>query len=129
MSGVAGRVAAGTTTRVIAACTLLVGRPSPTTPTQGDIYITVTASPISGPTFDIAGRDKNRYYDVSSIGGGGSNNNNNHISLVGETVANISSIKTHNNTNSGGSGTDIKEIELGIVLGTSDSVYVYHFIL
>ena len=139
MSGVAGRVAAGTTTRVIAACTLLVGRPSPTTPTQGDIDITVTASPISGPTFDIAGRDKNRYYDVSSIGGGGgsSNNNNNHISLVGETVANISTIKSHNNTNSGGgSGTDIKEIEsyvrrtlrssnyidpneLGIVLGTS----------
>ena len=140
MSGVAGRVAAGTTTRVIAACTLLVGRPSPTTPTQGDIDITVTASPISGPTFDIAGRDKNRYYDVSYIGGGGggsSNNNNNHISLVGETVANISTIKSHNNTNGGGgSGTDIKEIEsyvrrtlrssnyidpneLGIVLGTS----------
>jgi hypothetical protein len=65
-SAVAGRVTAGTTTRAIAACT------------QGNIDITVTASPISGPTFDIAGRDKNRYHDVSSIGGGGSSSSNNY---------------------------------------------------
>jgi exosome complex RNA-binding protein Rrp42 (RNase PH superfamily) len=137
----AGKIAA-TTTRVIAACTLLVGRPSPTTPTQGDIDITVTASPISGPTFDIAGRDKNRYYDVSSIGGGGGgggggSSNEHPSSLVGGIKANFVNIKTHDNINSsGGSGTDIKEIEsyvrrtlrssnyinpneLGIVLGTS----------
>ena len=126
-SAVAGRVTAGTTTRAIAACT------------QGNIDITVTASPISGPTFDIAGRDKNRYYDVSSIGGGGggSSSNEHPSSLVGGIKANFVNIKTHDNINSsGGSGTDIKEIEsyvrrtlrssnyinpneLGIVLGTS----------
>jgi len=101
---VAGRVTAGTTTltagtitRAIAACTLLVGRPNPTTPTQGDIDITVTASPISGPTFDIAGRDKNRYYDVSSSvgGGGGSSSNSNDISLAGGKIANNSTIKMY----------------------------------
>lgn len=132
----AGRVAAAATTCVIAACTLLVGRPSPATPTQGDIDITVTASPISGPTFDIAGRDKNRYYDVSSSGDGGGGRSNEHPSSLVK-IANFVNIMTNQNIDSsGGSGTDIKEIEsyvrrtlrssnyinpneLGIVLGTS----------
>ena len=45
------------TTRVIAACTLLVGQPNPSTPTEGDIDVTLTASPLSGPRFDIMGRE------------------------------------------------------------------------
>ena len=44
-------------TRVMAACTLLVGHPGPSTPTHGDIDVLVTASPLSGPRFDIAGRE------------------------------------------------------------------------
>lgn len=45
------------TTRVIAACTLLVGHPGPSTPSHGDIDVLVSASPLSGPRFDIAGRE------------------------------------------------------------------------
>ena len=45
------------TTRVIAACTLLVGQPNPSTPNEGDIDVTLTASPLSGPRFDIMGRE------------------------------------------------------------------------
>lgn len=44
-------------TRVIAACTLLVGQPNPSTPSEGDIDVTLTASPLSGPRFDIMGRE------------------------------------------------------------------------
>ncbi|KAL3761209.1 hypothetical protein ACHAWU_007026 [Discostella pseudostelligera] len=44
-------------TRVIAACTILVGQPNPATPTEGDIDVTLTASPLSGPRFDIMGRE------------------------------------------------------------------------
>lgn len=47
----------GSSTRVIAACTLLVGHPGPSTPTHGDIDVSVSASPLSGPRFDIAGRE------------------------------------------------------------------------
>ena len=42
---------------MIAACTLLVGQPNPATPTEGDIDVTLTASPLSGPRFDIMGRE------------------------------------------------------------------------
>mmetsp|Transcript_21499 Transcript_21499/g.44210 ORF Transcript_21499/g.44210 Transcript_21499/m.44210 type:complete len:411 (-) Transcript_21499:20-1252(-) len=44
-------------TTVIAACTLLVGHPGNVTPTHGDIDVLVTASPLSGPRFDIMGRE------------------------------------------------------------------------
>mmetsp|Transcript_18491 Transcript_18491/g.27490 ORF Transcript_18491/g.27490 Transcript_18491/m.27490 type:complete len:373 (+) Transcript_18491:201-1319(+) len=47
----------GSFTRVIAACTLLVGHPGPSTPTHGDIDVSVSASPLSGPRFDIGGRE------------------------------------------------------------------------
>ncbi|KAL7493893.1 hypothetical protein ACHAWT_006417 [Skeletonema menzelii] len=47
----------GSSTRVIAACTLLVGHPGPSTPTHGDIDVSVSASPLSGPRFDIGGRE------------------------------------------------------------------------
>mmetsp|Transcript_21988 Transcript_21988/g.34503 ORF Transcript_21988/g.34503 Transcript_21988/m.34503 type:complete len:372 (-) Transcript_21988:36-1151(-) len=47
----------GSSTRVIAACTLLVGHPGPSTPRHGDIDVSVSASPLSGPRFDIGGRE------------------------------------------------------------------------
>lgn len=47
----------GSSTRVIAACTLLVGHPGPSTPAHGDIDVSVSASPLSGPRFDIGGRE------------------------------------------------------------------------
>lgn len=60
-------------TRVIAACTLLVGHPGPSTPTHGDIDVLVTASPLSGPRFDCMGRESmdaaNAFYNYSSVSG------------------------------------------------------------
>jgi exosome complex RNA-binding protein Rrp42 (RNase PH superfamily) len=53
---------------VIAACTLLVGQPNPSTPSEGDIDVTLTASPLSGPRFDIMGRET-----VMMMTGGNSN--------------------------------------------------------
>ena len=42
---------------MIAACTLLVRQPNPSTPSEGDIDVTLTASPLSGQRFDIMGRE------------------------------------------------------------------------
>jgi exosome complex RNA-binding protein Rrp42 (RNase PH superfamily) len=44
-------------TRVLAGCTLLVGRPSASTPRHGDFEVSVNASPLSGPRFDLGGRE------------------------------------------------------------------------
>ncbi|KAL7489317.1 hypothetical protein ACHAW6_015073 [Cyclotella cf. meneghiniana] len=54
----------GSCTRVIAGCTLLVGRPSASTPHHGDIDVFVSASPLSGPRFDLGGREN---IDSSSL--------------------------------------------------------------
>lgn len=44
-------------TRVVGACTLLVGRPGPSTPDHGDVDVSLSASPLSGPGYDLAGRE------------------------------------------------------------------------
>jgi exosome complex component RRP43 len=44
-------------TRILAGCTLLVGRPSASTPNHGDFELYVSASPLSGPRFDLGGRE------------------------------------------------------------------------
>ena len=46
-----------TTTVVVGACTLLVGRPGPSTPGHGDVDVSLSASPLSGPGYDLAGRE------------------------------------------------------------------------
>jgi exosome complex component RRP43 len=51
-------------TRIIAGCTLLVGRPSVTTPHHGDVEVSVSASPLSGPRFDLGGRE---FVDSTSV--------------------------------------------------------------
>lgn len=51
-------------TRIIAGCTLLVGRPSATTPNHGDFELYISASPLSGPRFDLGGRE---FIDSTSV--------------------------------------------------------------
>ena len=104
-------------TRVIAACTLLVGHPGPSTPTHGDIDVSVSASPLSGPRFDIGGRESvdtfSPFYNYES----GNNNKNNDNS--GKNNSNSSDIYDSvplTNVATSGSDTqlqptDIKEIE------------------
>lgn len=51
-------------TRILAGCTLLVGRPSASTPNHGDFELYVSASPLSGPRFDLGGRE---FIDSTSV--------------------------------------------------------------
>lgn len=51
-------------TRIIAGCTLLVGRPSATAPSHGDFEVYISASPLSGPRFDLGGRE---FIDSTSV--------------------------------------------------------------
>ena len=51
-------------TRVITGCTLLVGRPSAATPNHGDFEVYISASPLSGPRFDLGGRE---FIDSTSV--------------------------------------------------------------
>ena len=105
-------------TRVIAACTLLVGHPGPSTPTHGDIDVSVSASPLSGPRFDIGGRESvdtsSPFYNYES-----GNNNNSSNDNSGKNNSNSSGIYDSvplTNVATSGSDTqlqptDIKEIE------------------
>lgn len=103
-----------TTTRVIAACTLLVGHPSPSTPNDGDVDVTLTASPLSGPRFDIMGRENGDItagnYGVANHDDGGSLQQQQQLP---GNLSNIVSTASNNNsgTNTTPSPTDIKEIE------------------
>ena len=106
-------------TRVIAACTLLVGHPGPSTPTHGDIDVSVSASPLCGPRFDIGGRESvdtsSPFYNYES----GSNSNNSNNNNSGKNYSNSSgmydSVPLTNVATSGSDTqlqpTDIKEIE------------------
>jgi len=96
-------------TRVIAACTLLVGHPNPSTPNDGDIDITLTASPLSGPRFDIMGRENG---DITS-GNYGTLNDGSSTTQLPANLANIITTNQQDNsgTNSTPSPTDTKEIE------------------
>jgi len=96
-------------TRVIAACTLLVGHPNPSTPNDGDIDITLTASPLSGPRFDIMGRENG---DITS-GNYGTFNDGSTQQQLPTNLANIitTNQQDNNGTNSTPSPTDTKEIE------------------
>ena len=101
------------TTRVTAACTLLVGRPSPSTPNDGDIDVTLTASPLSGPRFDIMGRE-NGDITAGNYGTLNDGNGSNTQQQLPENLANIVSNNTQDSstgTNSTPSPTDTKEIE------------------
>lgn len=101
-------------TRVIAACTLLVGHPRPSTPTHGDIDVAVSASPLSGPRFDIGGRESvdasSPFYNYES---GNSNNSNSKNNSNGSGI--YDSVPLTNVATSGSDTqlqpTDIKEIE------------------
>mmetsp|Transcript_30835 Transcript_30835/g.56475 ORF Transcript_30835/g.56475 Transcript_30835/m.56475 type:complete len:403 (+) Transcript_30835:111-1319(+) len=100
-------------TRVIAACTLLVGHPSPSTPNEGDVDVTLTASPLTGPRFDTMGRESG---NITS-GNYGMGNDGTQQQQPQQLPGNLSNIisRTHNNTstndNTTPSPTDIKEIE------------------
>ena len=100
------------TTRVIAACTLLVGRPSPSTPNDGDIDVTLTASPLSGPRFDIMGRE-NGDITAGNYGTLNDGNGSNTLQQLPGNLANIVSNNTQDSssTNTTPSPTDTKEIE------------------
>ena len=52
-----GPAAASSVTRCVAACTLLVGRPSAAAPSEGEVDVVLGAGPMSGPRFDIMGRE------------------------------------------------------------------------
>jgi exosome complex RNA-binding protein Rrp42 (RNase PH superfamily) len=104
-------------TRVIAACTLLVGHPGPSTPTHGDIDVSVSASPLSGPRFDIGGRESvdasSPFYNYVS---GNINNNNDDSGKNNSNSSGIYDSVPLTNAATSGSDTqlqptDIKEIE------------------
>ena len=114
----------GGTTRVIAACTLLVGHPNPSTPNDGDIDITLTASPLSGPRFDIMGRENG---DISCGNYGVLSNNNDEQQQLPDNLANIISNNTSDitdKTNTTPSPTDTKEIESWIRRTLRSSRYI-----
>lgn len=88
--------ATGSSTRVIAACTLLVGHPGPSTPTHGDIDVLVSASPLSGPRFDIGGRESvdtsSPFYNYqsgknNSVGGSGKPSLNDSLPLTDVAIS------------------------------------------
>ena len=103
-------------TRVIAACTLLVGHPGPSTPTHGDIDISVSASPLSGPRFDIGGRESvdtsSPFYNYES----GKSNTANNIDGGKQPPPSLNDSVPLTDVSSSGSDTqlqpaDTKEIE------------------
>ena len=113
------------TTRVIAACTLLVGRPSPSTPNDGDIDVTLTASPLSGPRFDIMGRENG---DITA-GNYGTLNDGNGSNTQQQLPGNLANIVSNNtqdgsSTNTTPSPTDTKEIESWIRRTIRSSRYI-----
>ena len=116
----------GGATRVIAACTLLVGHPSPSTPTHGDVDVTLTASPLSGPRFDVMGRESGEIttgnYGIANDG------SSNQTTALPGNLSNVVS-NTHQNfnnstNNSTPSPTDIKEIESWVRRTLRSSRYV-----
>ena len=112
----------GGCTRVVAACTLLVGHPSPATPREGDIDVALTASPASGPRFDLSGRESG---DVSSGNLGMGTDGSDRPPLPGNlshVVTNVRDASTGTNTNP--SPTDVKEIESWIRRTLRASRYV-----
>ena len=113
------------TTRVIAACTLLVGRPSPSTPNDGDIDVTLTASPLSGPRFDIMGRE-NGDITAGNYGTLNDGNGSNTLQQLPGNLANIVSNNTQDSssTNTTPSPTDTKEIESWIRRTIRSSRYI-----
>lgn len=78
-------------TRVIAGCTLLVGRPSAATPNHGDFEVYMSASPLSGPRFDLSGRE---FIDSTSVMIGtaspdaNGSTNENHVQLAHDPNSN-----------------------------------------
>ena len=80
-------------TRILAGCTLLVGRPSASTPNHGDFELYMSASPLSGPRFDLGGRE---FIDSTSVmigtaadvGEPGNESNNNAVQLAHDPNAN-----------------------------------------
>ncbi|KAL7471359.1 hypothetical protein ACHAXS_013678 [Conticribra weissflogii] len=122
-------------TRVIAACTLLVGHPGNATPTHGDIDVLVTASPLSGPRFDIMGRESvdsvaafYNYPHGNNVRGASDNDNGD-----GNDHGNNDSQKRNNNCNNNEDGTrnydaphplDIKQLESWIRRTLRSSRYI-----
>lgn len=101
-------------TRVIAACTLLVGHPGPSTPTHGDIDVSVSASPLSGPRFDIGGRESvdtsSPFYNYESGNTNNSSNDNSGNSGIYDSVPLTNNVAT-SGSDTQLQPTDIKEIE------------------
>lgn len=101
-------------TRVIAACTLLVGHPGPSTPTHGDIDVSVSASPLSGPRFDIGGRESvdtsSPFYNYESGNNNNSSNDNSGNSGIYDSVPLTNNVAT-SGSDTQLQPTDIKEIE------------------
>lgn len=111
-------------TRIIAACTLLVGHPNPSTPNHGDVDVTLTASPLSGPRFDIMGRESG---DITAGNYGIVNNDGSSQSEVvpGNLTNVITNTQSDNlHTDCTPSPTDIKEIESWVRRTLRSSRYV-----
>jgi exosome complex component RRP43 len=70
-------------TRILAGCTLLVGRPSASTPNHGDFELYMSASPLSGPRFDLGGRES---IESTSVMIGAAPSSFNNVDEVESTV-------------------------------------------
>ncbi|KAL3801943.1 hypothetical protein HJC23_010287 [Cyclotella cryptica] len=112
----------GSCTRVIAGCTLLVGRPSASAPHHGDIDVSVSANPLSGPRFDLGGRES---IDSSSLMIG--SNNRDDVSSDHATIVQLAF--DHNNLQSSDierppQPLDIKSIESYLRRNLRSSRYI-----
>lgn len=100
----------GSSTRVVAACTLLVGHPNPSAPNDGDVDVTLTASPLSGPRFDVMGRENG---DMTAGNYAAANDGSARRPLPGNLSNVVTNSQIDNNSSipTTTSPTDTKEIE------------------
>ncbi|KAL7546483.1 hypothetical protein ACHAWF_009816 [Thalassiosira exigua] len=108
-------------TRVVAACTLLVGRPGPSTPDDGDVDVILSASPLSGPRFDIMGRESG---EITSGDYGMPTDLDDRPKLPGNLEHVVTNAPDEYGTNVNPSPTDVKEIESWIRRTLRSSRYV-----
>ena len=114
--GARGPAAASGVTRAVAACTLLVGRPSAAAPSEGEVEVTVGASPMSGPRFDVMGRENSDNttgnYAVANrrgAGGGGEEDDAGYASVM-ERMGGVTH-PGHDSSDHAPCPTDVREVE------------------
>lgn len=117
-------------TRAVAACTLLVGRPSAAAPSEGEVDVTLGGSPMSGPRFDIMGREGSDgttgNYAVANrrgAGGGAGGEDDAGYASVMERMGGVTD-PGHDSSDHAPCPTDVREVESWIRRVVRGSGYV-----